>query len=37
MVVYIPRSGRITEGMNIGIKRAKAIGIPVEYRRLERA
>jgi hypothetical protein len=34
MVVYIPRSGQITQGMDIGIKRAKAIGIPVEYRRL---
>jgi hypothetical protein len=34
-VVYIPRGGRITPGMDIGIKRAKAIGIPVEYRRLE--
>ena len=37
MVVYIPRRGRITPGMDIGIKRAKAIGIPVEYRRLDPA
>jgi hypothetical protein len=37
MVVYLSPSGRITPGMDVGIKRAKAIGIPVEFRRLEGA
>jgi hypothetical protein len=34
MVIYIPRSGAITPGMNLGIKRAKEHGIAIEYRRL---
>jgi hypothetical protein len=37
VVLYVPTSGVITPGMNLGIKRAKAVRIPVEYRRLERA
>lgn len=35
MVIYIPRGGRITPGMDVGIKRAKEHGIAIEYRRLE--
>jgi len=35
MVVYLRNGGAVTPGMNSSIKRAKAIGIPVEFRRLE--
>ena len=35
VVVYLPRHGAVTPGMDIGIKKARAIGIPVEFRRLE--
>lgn len=35
MVVYLPSDGVITPGMNLGIKRAKEAGIPIEYRRLD--
>jgi hypothetical protein len=35
MVVYLPSRGVVSPGMDVGIRRAKAIGIPVEYRRLE--
>jgi ribosomal protein L27 len=35
MVVYMPRGGVVSPGMNVGIQRARAVGIPVEFRRLE--
>jgi hypothetical protein len=35
MVVYMPKLGVVTPGMNIGIQKARAIGIPIEFRRLE--
>jgi hypothetical protein len=36
VVVYMPGGSVVTEGMNIGIQKARAIGIPIEFRRLER-
>ena len=35
VVVYLPSGALSTPGMNLGIKRAKEAGIPVEYRRLD--
>jgi len=35
MVVYIPSRGVVSPGMDLGIKKARAIGIPIEFRRLE--
>jgi hypothetical protein len=35
MVVYIPSRGVVSPGMNVGIARARAVGIPVEFRRFD--